>query len=123
MRSWSRCAIRARESIPSISNAFSTPYYTTKPSGMGLGLSICRSIADAHGGRLWADANEPGGGVFRFTLPAGRKGFMNFLPTPAPLTALPTQPTRPSSSGGVRRKHTVSSFPSFGARARAASSG
>jgi C4-dicarboxylate-specific signal transduction histidine kinase len=48
-------------------------FYTTKPSGMGLGLSICRSIVDAHGGRLWADANEPRGTVFQFTLPAGNK--------------------------------------------------
>jgi C4-dicarboxylate-specific signal transduction histidine kinase len=43
-------------------------FYTTKPSGMGLGLSICRSIIDAHGGRLWADANEPRGAVFQFSL-------------------------------------------------------
>jgi PAS domain S-box-containing protein len=46
-------------------------FYSTKPSGMGLGLSICRSIVDAHGGRLWADANEPRGAIFQFTLPAG----------------------------------------------------
>jgi PAS domain S-box-containing protein len=44
-------------------------FYTTKPSGTGMGLSICRSIIDAHGGRLWAEANEPRGAVFRFTLP------------------------------------------------------
>ena len=45
-------------------------FYTTKSSGTGMGLSICRSIIDAHGGRLWADANEPRGAVFQFTLPA-----------------------------------------------------
>jgi C4-dicarboxylate-specific signal transduction histidine kinase len=45
-------------------------FYTTKSSGVGMGLSICRSIIDAHGGRLWADVNEPRGAAFRFTLPA-----------------------------------------------------
>jgi PAS domain S-box-containing protein len=45
-------------------------FYTTKPSGVGMGLSICRSIIDAHGGRLWAEANEPRGAVFQFTLPS-----------------------------------------------------
>jgi len=44
-------------------------FYTTKSSGIGMGLSICRSIITAHGGRLWADANEPRGVVFQFTLP------------------------------------------------------
>jgi PAS domain S-box-containing protein len=44
-------------------------FYTTKSRGVGMGLSICRSIIDAHGGRLWAEANEPRGAVFRFTLP------------------------------------------------------
>jgi PAS domain S-box-containing protein len=45
-------------------------FYTTKSDGVGMGLSICRSIIDAHGGRLWAEAKAPRGSVFRFTLPA-----------------------------------------------------
>jgi len=45
-------------------------FYTTKSSGMGMGLSVCRSIIDAHGSRLWANANEPRGAVFQFTLPS-----------------------------------------------------
>jgi PAS domain S-box-containing protein len=46
-------------------------FYTTKPHGLGMGLSISRSIIDAHGGRLWATANVPCGAVFHFTLPIG----------------------------------------------------
>jgi K+-sensing histidine kinase KdpD len=44
-----------------------------------MGLSICRSIIDAHGGRLWAEANEPRGAVFRFILPNTEKKLMNFF--------------------------------------------
>jgi PAS domain S-box-containing protein len=50
------------------------PFYTTKTSGVGMGLSICRSIINAHGGRLWAEANKPRGAVFQFILPAAQLG-------------------------------------------------
>lgn len=44
-------------------------FYSTKPSGLGIGLSVCRSIIEAHGGRLWTDANALGGADFQFTVP------------------------------------------------------
>jgi PAS domain S-box-containing protein len=49
-------------------------FYTTKPGGLGMGLSICRSIIDAHGGRLWASAKVPHGAIFQFVLPAHAGG-------------------------------------------------
>jgi PAS domain S-box-containing protein len=73
-RSEADCVLVAiRDSGPGLSEvaierAFE-PFYTTKSSGLGMGLSICRSIVEAHGGRLWATANVPKGAAFQFTVP------------------------------------------------------
>jgi PAS domain S-box-containing protein len=69
--------VAVRDSGPGIDSAHLDrvfdAFYTTKSSGTGMGLSICRSIIDAHGGKLWAEANEPRGAVFQFTLPTAQE--------------------------------------------------
>jgi PAS domain S-box-containing protein len=72
-------------------------FYTTKSGGTGMGLSICRSIIDAHGGRLWAEANEPRGTAFQFTWPSAEKGLMNSL-RPAHQTGEPHEDTASDAS-------------------------
>ena len=67
-------------------------FYTTKSSGVGMGLSICRSIIHAHGGRLWAETNEPRGAVFQFTLPGADNELTNSF-GPAQLTREPYEGT------------------------------
>jgi C4-dicarboxylate-specific signal transduction histidine kinase len=66
--------VAVRDSGPSVSAAalgrVFEAFYTTKSTGLGMGLSICTSIIESHGGRLWATPNTPQGAIFQFTVPA-----------------------------------------------------
>jgi signal transduction histidine kinase len=69
--------VAVRDSGPGIDPAYLDrvfdAFYSTKSSGTGMGLSICRSIIHAHGGKLWVEANEPRGAAFQFTLPGSKQ--------------------------------------------------
>jgi C4-dicarboxylate-specific signal transduction histidine kinase len=72
--------VTVRDSGPGVapenSERISEPFCTTKSGGMGMGLSICRSIAQAHGGTLRLGTNVPRGALFQFTLPANQDGVL-----------------------------------------------
>ncbi len=74
---------------PEVAEKLFTPFFTTKDEGMGLGLSLCRTVVEQHGGFLAYGANQPQGMEFRFTLPA------------APATAMPVSPAEPAVSANA----------------------
>ena len=74
VRSRSRSPTRGPGLAPEVAARLFEPFVTTKPEGMGIGLSICRSIVDAHGGRLWTSVPEGGGAAFHVGLPAAAAG-------------------------------------------------
>jgi signal transduction histidine kinase len=59
---------------PTVAKHIFSPFYTTKSEGMGMGLSISKTIIEAHGGELWAQPNMPQGAIFQFRLPAAGQG-------------------------------------------------
>jgi signal transduction histidine kinase len=78
------------------------PFYTTKPEGMGMGLTISRSIVEAHGGRIWASSDPPHGTVVQFTLPTDPNGTK--LPRSAAKTGDKNGDKAGVKSGGKRKR-------------------
>ena len=70
---WSQSATSGDGIDEAIRNRIFDPLFTTKPSGMGMGLSICRSIVEEHGGRLRVSPNTPHGTEFQFTIPIANR--------------------------------------------------
>ena len=69
--------------VPATLERLFEAFYTTKPGGLGMGLSICRSIIEAHGGQIWATMNVPQGAIFQFTLPAHPEDDRDLSPAPS----------------------------------------
>ena len=91
------CVIPDRASIRTHRERIFQTFYTTKSSGTGMGLSICRSIINGHGGRLWVEANEPRGAVFQFILPGAERETDGNTNT---VTAAAARTDCPAGSGG-----------------------